>query len=107
MLAIKDFTHALKEARTVRKGRTAHRTIAWPTEPRGKSSKQKRGSNESHGRAPPNGTSASTDAFSIDGVERLLHYSILPDAPDSIEPQLLFLRGAAYLQQTMYLISQA
>ncbi|KIK30010.1 hypothetical protein PISMIDRAFT_448474 [Pisolithus microcarpus 441] len=107
MLAVKDFTHALKEARSVRKGRTAHRTIISPTEPRGKSSKQKKGSNKSHGRAPPNGTSPSADAFSIDGVEPLLHSSVLPDAPDPIEPQLLFLRGAAYLQQAVYLIESA
>ncbi|KAI6163663.1 hypothetical protein EDD17DRAFT_1566010 [Pisolithus thermaeus] len=107
MLAVKDFTHALKEARSVRKGRTAHRTTTSPAETRGKPSKQKKGSSKSHGRAPPNGTSASTDAFCIDGVEPLLHASVLPDAPDPIEPQLLFLRGAAYLQQAVYLIESA
>lgn len=107
MLAAKDFTHALKEARSVRKGRTAHRTVTSPTEPRGRSAKQKKCSNKSHGRAPPNGTSASADASNIDGGEPLLHASVLPDAPDPIEPQLLFLRGAAYLQQAVYLIEAA
>ena len=29
---------------------------------------------------------------------------MLPDAPDPIEPHLLFLRGAAYLQQAVYMI---
>ena len=34
----------------------------------------------------------------------LIHPSISPDAPEPIEPQLLFLRGAAYLQQAVFLI---
>ena len=105
--AIKDFTHALKEARSARKGRTAHRNVALPTEPRGKNGKKKKGSNKSHGQAPPNGTSASADGSTTDGVEPLLHASVLPDAPDPIEPQLLFLRGAAYLQQAIHLIESA
>lgn len=36
-----------------------------------------------------------------------LHPSALPDAPDPIEPQLLFLRGSAYLQQAVRLIELA
>ena len=36
-----------------------------------------------------------------------LHPSVLPDAPDPIEPQLLFLRGAAYLQQAIFMIETA
>ncbi|KAI6015661.1 hypothetical protein EDC04DRAFT_2881801 [Pisolithus marmoratus] len=107
MLAVRDFTHALKEARSVRKGRTAHRTVTSLTELRGKVSKQKKGPNKSHGQAPPSGTSAPTDAFSVDGGEPLVHPSVSPDAPDPIEPQLLFLRGAAYLQQAVYLIESA
>ena len=35
-----------------------------------------------------------------------MHPSALPSAPDPIEPQLLFLRGAAYLQHAMYLIER-
>lgn len=105
--AIKDFTHALKEARSARKGRTAHRNVALPTESRGKNGKKKKGSNKSHGQAPPNGTSASADGPTTDGAEPLLHASVLPDAPDPIEPQLLFLRGAAYLQQAIHLIELA
>lgn len=37
----------------------------------------------------------------------MLHPSVLPDAPDPIEPQLLFLRGAAYLQHAIFLIEEA
>ena len=105
--AIKDFTHALKEARSARKGRSAHRNVAMPTEPRGKNGKKKKKSNKTHGQAPPNGTSASADGSTADGAEPLLHASVLPDAPDPIEPQLLFLRGAAYLQQAIHLIESA
>lgn len=35
-----------------------------------------------------------------------IHPSVLPDAPEPIEPQLLFLRGAAYLQNAIYLIEE-
>lgn len=42
-----------------------------------------------------------------DGGPVLLHPSVLPDAPEPIEPQLLFLRGAAYLQHAVYLIEEA
>ncbi|KAJ6609256.1 hypothetical protein B0H10DRAFT_2065227, partial [Mycena sp. CBHHK59/15] len=34
----------------------------------------------------------------------VLHPSVLPDAPTPLEPQLLFLRGAAYLQHAVHLI---
>ncbi|KAG6332196.1 hypothetical protein ID866_6898 [Astraeus odoratus] len=107
MPAIKDFTHALKEARSIRKGRTAHRNVALPTDSRGKNGRKKKGPNKTHGQAPPNGTSASADGSTAEGGEPLLHASVLPDAPDPIEPQLLFLRGAAYLQQAVHLIESA
>ena len=42
-----------------------------------------------------------------DGEPLLKHPSVLDDAPDPIEPQLLFLRGAAYLQQAVYTIEVA
>jgi hypothetical protein len=35
-----------------------------------------------------------------------IHPSVLPGAPEPIEPQLLFLRGAAYLQNAIYLIEE-
>jgi hypothetical protein len=43
----------------------------------------------------------------LDGEPLLLHPSVLPDAPDPLEPQLLFLRGAAFLQHAVYLIESA
>ncbi|KIJ07491.1 hypothetical protein PAXINDRAFT_173459 [Paxillus involutus ATCC 200175] len=108
--ATKDFTHALKEARAARKGRMAHRNITLPSEPRGKNGRKKKGSNKTNGQAPPNGTSDSAEGSAVDGVDGetfLIHPSVLPDAPDPIEPQLLFLRGAAYLQHAVYLIESA
>ncbi|KAH0837856.1 hypothetical protein J3R83DRAFT_6083 [Lanmaoa asiatica] len=109
-LATKDFTYALKEARTARKGRTAHRSIKLPSESRGKCSKKGKGSNRTNGQAPPNGTSDSTEGSTVegpDGEPLLVHPSVSPDAPDPIEPQLLFLRGATYLQHALYLIETA
>jgi hypothetical protein len=42
-----------------------------------------------------------------DGDPVPIHPSVLPDAPDPIEPQCLFLRGSSYLQHAMYLIEEA
>ena len=42
-----------------------------------------------------------------DGEPLLLHPSVLPDAPDPIEPQCLFLRAAAYLQHAVFLVEEA
>ena len=106
-LATKDFTHALKEARSARRGRTAHHNITLPSESRGKGGKKKKGSNKTNGQAPPNGTSESAEGSTVegpDGEPLLVHPSVSPDAPDPIEPQLLFLRGATYLQHALYLI---
>ncbi|KAF8435665.1 hypothetical protein L210DRAFT_106310 [Boletus edulis BED1] len=109
-LATKDFTYALKEARSARKGRTAHRSITLPSDSRGKNGKKKKGSNKSNGQAPPNGTSDSPEGSIVegpDGEPLLVHPSVSPNAPDPIEPQLLFLRGATYLQHALYLIESA
>ncbi|KAH7924472.1 hypothetical protein BV22DRAFT_1105446 [Leucogyrophana mollusca] len=107
--ATKDFTYALKEARASRKAQLAHNHVALSSESRGKSGKKKKGSGKSNGQAPPNGTSVSDGPTveGLDGEPLLLHPSVLPDAPDPIEPQLLFLRGAAYLQHAVYLIESA
>ncbi|EGN93766.1 hypothetical protein SERLA73DRAFT_172052 [Serpula lacrymans var. lacrymans S7.3] len=105
--ATKDFTYALKESRAARKARLAHRNVTSSSESRGKSHKKKKGHNKSNGQAPPSGTSASAEATTIegpDGEPLLLHPSVLPDAPDPIEPQLLFLRGSAFLQHAVFLI---
>ncbi|KDQ62930.1 hypothetical protein JAAARDRAFT_28898 [Jaapia argillacea MUCL 33604] len=108
--AAKDFTFALREARAQRKAKMAHRTNTSQPEPRSqaKSKKKKgtRGGSRTNGQAPPSGTSD----IAIDGPDGeplLLHPSVLPDAPDPIEPQCLFLRGAAYLAHAVFLIEEA
>ncbi|KAJ3509080.1 hypothetical protein NLJ89_g5407 [Agrocybe chaxingu] len=106
--ATKDFTYALKEARAVRKAHMAHRNNGSQSESRtSKHSKRRKGSsaNRTNGQAPPDGTSAMENGLdSSDGEPLLKHPSVLDDAPEPIEPQLLFLRGAAYLQQAVYLV---
>ena len=115
-LAAKDFTHAIKEARVHRKARSAHLNSNLGDKQRGKGSKKKKGKaggGRTNGQAPPNGTSASSegmDVVSVDGPDGepiLLHPSVLPDAPEPIEPQCLFLRAAAYLQHAVFLIEEA
>ncbi|KAK7695222.1 hypothetical protein QCA50_002412 [Cerrena zonata] len=112
--AVKDFTHALRESRAQRKARAAHRSSVASDHHHGKGSRKKtgKGVSKTNGQAPPNGTSAPSisKSPSIDGPNGeplLLHPSVLPDAPDPIEPQCVFLRGAAYLQHAVYLIEDA
>ncbi|TCD64395.1 hypothetical protein EIP91_004143 [Steccherinum ochraceum] len=112
-MAAKDFTYAIRESRAQRKAKIAHRNNGLPSEQRGKSGKKKKGKTggKTNGQAPPDGTSTPTtpDGPTIegpDGEPLLLHPSVLPDAPDPIEPQCLFLRGAAYLQHAIYLIEE-
>ncbi|KAF8527434.1 hypothetical protein BU17DRAFT_73877 [Hysterangium stoloniferum] len=103
LLAARDFTHVLKEARNIRKSRHAH-TLAIDSDHgsnvRGRRSKKAK----VHGQAPPDGTSVS-QASEPDSLP--LHPSVLPDAPEPIEHQAMFLRGAAYLQYVVYLIEAA
>ncbi|KAG2341973.1 hypothetical protein BDR05DRAFT_964620 [Suillus weaverae] len=109
-LATKDFTHALRESRAARKARAAHQDLISSRELRGKATKKKKSPNKIYGQAPPSGTSAAANGTNIEGINGeplLLHPSVLPDAPDPIEPQLLFLRGAAHLQHAVYLIESA
>ncbi|THU96896.1 hypothetical protein K435DRAFT_965768 [Dendrothele bispora CBS 962.96] len=162
--AIRDFTHALKEARAVRKSRSSHSThshqtkrhsfggghthghshnrssgVHTPTKhskmpkKKGKAGGKGGKGGRTNGQAPPNGTSSAArtklggdsggDVDGEDGYEDAEdeqdrdgdpntntpppHPSVLPDAPDPIEPQLLFLRGSAFLQQAVWLIEQA
>ncbi|KAH9934086.1 uncharacterized protein BXZ73DRAFT_45988 [Epithele typhae] len=114
--AVKDFTHAIREARSIRKARTAHMNSNLSDKQRAKGSKKKKGKvdgSKTNGQAPPNGTSASAGALEgisvegPDGEPILLHPSVLPDAPEPIEPQCLFLRAAAYLQHAVFLIEEA
>ncbi|KAJ7571999.1 hypothetical protein C8J56DRAFT_844273, partial [Mycena floridula] len=103
--ATKDFTYALKEARAVRKAKLSHGDRGGPSESRTKGKKKK---GKTNGQAPPSGTSASEPTVDgLDGEPLLLHPSVLADAPEPIEPQLLFLRGATFLQQAVFLIESA
>ncbi|KAI0275437.1 hypothetical protein BC834DRAFT_852860 [Gloeopeniophorella convolvens] len=108
-LAVKDFTYALKEARTLRKARSLHRAGTLISQNgKGKGDKRKKeGKKKLNGQAPPNGTS-DPDGYGdpSEAETLLLHPSVLPDAPEPIEPQLLFLRGAAYLQNAIFLIEE-
>ncbi|OBZ68453.1 hypothetical protein A0H81_11549 [Grifola frondosa] len=113
--AVKDFTHVIKEARVLRKVKTAHFNSTLPNEKqRGKTTKKKKGKSggsKINGQAPPSGTCAPNgESLTIDGPDGeqlVLHPSVLPDAPEPIEPQCLFLRAAAYLQHAVYLIEEA
>ncbi|KAG6878946.1 hypothetical protein C0992_006383 [Termitomyces sp. T32_za158] len=111
--ATKDFTYALKEARAVRKAKATHHNMKLLGESRCmKSGKRKKVGAFSHtnGQAPPNGTSplgGDNMTEDADVEPQPQHPSILPSAPDPIEPQLLFLRGAAYLQHAIFLIETA
>ena len=102
-LATRDFTHALKEARNMRKARHAH-TAASDSDRSSKVRGKKGKKTKIRGQAPPDGTAVAEGA---DGESLPLHPSVLPDAPEPIEPQALFLRGAAYLQNVIFLIESA
>ncbi|KAJ7158682.1 hypothetical protein C8R46DRAFT_1109888 [Mycena filopes] len=115
-LATKDYTHALKEARAVRKAKVAHHhNYSTPTANgkhnagAGKGGKKKKGGSGKQRRFAddlddagddPEDTGPDTD----EAGGYVPHPSVLPDAPTPLEPQLLFLRGAAYLQHAVHLI---
>lgn len=102
-LAVKDFTIALKEARAIRKARQAHDPAFrsnGENHPKGKRKKSK-----INGQAPPSGTAAAVEG--PDGEPLLIHPSTLSDAPDPLEPQVLFHRGAAFLAHAIFLIEDA
>jgi hypothetical protein len=107
--AVKDFTHALKETRALRKARSFHRNGSHgPQNNKGKGDKRKRDDKKkSNGQAPPNGTSEADGGGDTSETETPpVHPSVLPDAPEPIEPQLLFLRAAAYLQNAIFLVEE-
>jgi len=107
--AVKDFTHALKEARALRKARSFHRNGSHTSQGnKGKGDRRKKdGKKKSNGQAPPNGTSDADGGGDTSEAETPpVHPSILPDAPEPIEPQLLFLRAAAYLQNAIFLVEE-
>ncbi|KAJ7274321.1 hypothetical protein B0H12DRAFT_1088128 [Mycena haematopus] len=112
-LATKDFTHALKEARAVRKAKVVHHhNYSSPaqngkhTTGGGKGGKKRKGSKSKRyedisENAGEEGGDASADE---DAGGFVPHPSVLPDAPTPLEPQVLFLRGAAYLQHAVHLV---
>ncbi|KAF8633563.1 hypothetical protein AX15_001361 [Amanita polypyramis BW_CC] len=105
--ATKDFTYALKEARAVRKAKMTHRAntnVQPEPRPHKSKSKKRKGCTAKHLQTPPDSIEDG-DAAESDPVK--LHPSVLPDAPDPIEHQMLFLRGAAYLQQVIFMIESA
>ncbi|KJA28368.1 hypothetical protein HYPSUDRAFT_177379 [Hypholoma sublateritium FD-334 SS-4] len=107
-LATKDFTYALKEARAIRKAKFIHHKTNPHNEPRNsKNGKCRKAGSSAHttGQAPFNGTSAMENGTDgSDGEPFPKHPSVSDDAPEPIEPQLLFLRGATYLQQAVHMI---
>ncbi|KDQ31479.1 hypothetical protein PLEOSDRAFT_1054549 [Pleurotus ostreatus PC15] len=110
--AARDFTHALREARGARKAKTSHLNHVSSSDSQRvtKNGKRRKGSgNKTNGQAPPSGTSvnAENSVEGPDGETLFLHPSVLPSAPDPIEPQVLFLRGASYLQHAVFLIEAA
>ncbi|KAJ7650158.1 hypothetical protein FB45DRAFT_1050232 [Roridomyces roridus] len=116
-LATKDFTHALKEARAVRKAKVAHHhNYSVPAQNskqgggkggkkkkgHGKQRKMSRDDDDGDGREAEGGEDDADRDPDEAGFAQ--HPSVLPDAPTPLEPQLLFLRGAAYLQHAVHLI---
>lgn len=101
-MAVKDFTVALKESRAARRARQAHDPSFRSTSE--KRPKGKRKKSKVNGQAPQNGTAAMIEG--PDGEPLLIHPSVLSDAPDPLEPQLLFHRGAAYLAHAVFLVEE-
>ena len=97
-----DFTFALRESCAVRKAYQTHAPSFGTQSER--CTKGKRKKSKVNGQAPQNGTSAMVEG--PDGEQLLIHPSVLPDAPNPLEPQLLFHRGAAYLAHAVFLIEE-
>ena len=107
-MATKDFTHALREARARRKAKSLHNSAGSVAhEPsRGKGWKKKKGKGE-FGKQDGAGSDLPSNFDGSEGDQLILHPSVLPDAPEPIEPQCLFFRGTAYLQHAIFLIEAA
>ncbi|KZS93516.1 hypothetical protein SISNIDRAFT_411316 [Sistotremastrum niveocremeum HHB9708] len=107
--AIRDFGYALKEARAIRKSKQAHlHTVSNGQQVEHRPHKNKKGkkgargkghsSNKHEDSAPHNGEDQDAEPSSPTGTS-------IPSTPtDPIEPQVLFLRGAAYLQNVFYIV---
>ncbi|KAF7312387.1 CRAL-TRIO-N domain-containing protein [Mycena indigotica] len=111
-LATKDFTHALKEARAIRKAKVSHHhNYSAPTQNGkangAKGSKKRKGGSKSKVQPVPDEETGDAGGEGESDDALLPHPSVLPDAPTPLEPQLLFLRGATYLQQAIHIIESA
>lgn len=105
--AIKDFTFALKETRGIRKAKLARHENLSKESKHGKRRKGKT-AHRTIGQAPAEGTSVMENEIDTSDKELgMPRPSSSEDVPDPLEPQLLFFRGTAYLQQAMYLIESA
>ena len=107
-MATKDFTHALREARARRKAKSLHNSAgSIAHEPsRSASGKKKKGKGE-FAKQDGVGSDLPLNYDGLEGDQLILHPSVLPDAPEPIEPQCLFFRGTAYLQHAIFLIEAA
>lgn len=105
-MATKDFTQALREARARRKAKSLHNSAGSVAhEPsRGTSGKKKKGKSEF---GKQDGSDLPSNYDGLEGDQLILHPSVLPSAPEPIEPQCLFFRGTAYLQHAISLIETA
>ncbi|EIN14280.1 hypothetical protein PUNSTDRAFT_96015 [Punctularia strigosozonata HHB-11173 SS5] len=108
--AAKDFTFALKESRTIRRARLHCESLSRPGS-RDKNKKKGKKTRSGGEQTPAEGTRfPDHDRLMIpgpDGEPVPIHPSVLPDAPDPIETQCLFLRASSYLQHAVYLIEEA
>jgi len=106
--AIKDFTFALKETRSIRKAKLAHHQSLSLKESKQGKRRKGRAAHRTNGQAPAEGTSVMDNDMDSSDKEHIVPLSSSPeDVPDPLEPQLLFFRGAAYLQQAIHLIESA
>lgn len=107
-MATKDFTHALREARARRKAKSLHNSAGSVAHepPRGTAGKKKKGKGDP-GKQDGAGSDQLSNYDGAEGEQLILHPSVLPDAPEPIEPQCLFFRGTAYLQHSIFLIEAA
>lgn len=102
---MRDFTHALKDSRGLRRAHQAHENAKMAPGAGETQGKAKRKKGKLNGRAPANGTAPMIEG--LDGEPLLLHPSVLPDAPTPLEPQLLFHRAAAHLGHVLHLTEAA
>jgi hypothetical protein len=95
--AARDYTHALVEARALRKGRQAHSREEAKSQ--SKKERLRKASSHSHFR-----TEEDDSPSGGEDCARQRHPSTLPEAPLPLEPQCLFLRASSYLLHAVWLI---